>query len=135
LNELGLGFSEKYLNKMDITIDKKKDGLGVALVGLTDGLTPLQIAQAYTVFGNQGTMTEADVISEIKDRKGQVVASAEPKQTKVITEETARTMTEMLQGAVREGTGQAGSYLKASAVKTGTTQESNDMWFAGFTPA
>src|SRR5699024_7620418 len=46
LNELGLGFSEKYLNKMDITIDKKKDGLGVALGGLTDGLTPLQIAQA-----------------------------------------------------------------------------------------
>src|SRR5699024_11528749 len=67
LNELGLGFSEKYLNKMDITIDKKKDGLGVALGGLTDGLTPLQIAQAYTIFGNQGTMTEAHVISEIKD--------------------------------------------------------------------
>src|SRR5699024_3971752 len=31
LNELGLCFSEKYLNKMDITIDKKKDGLGIAL--------------------------------------------------------------------------------------------------------
>src|SRR5699024_10727842 len=76
LNELRLGCSEKYLNKMDITIDKKKDGLGVALGGLTDGLTPLQIAQAYTVFGNQGTMTEAHVISEIKDRKGKVVASA-----------------------------------------------------------
>lgn len=134
LNELGLGFSEKYLNKMDITIDKKKDGLGVALGGLTDGLTPLQIAQAYTVFGNQGTMTEAHVISEIKDRKGKVVASAEPKQTKVFTEQTAWTMTEMLQGVVREGTGQAGSYPKALAGKTGTTQETNDIWFAGFTP-
>src|SRR5699024_6687494 len=35
---------------------------------------------------------------------------------------------------VREGTGQAGSYPKALAGKTGTTQETNDIWFAGFTP-
>src|SRR5699024_12310349 len=107
LNELGLGFSEKYLNKMGITIDKKKDGLGVALGGLTDGLTPLQIAQPYTVFGNQGKMTEAHVISEIKDRKAKVVASAEPKQTKVSTKQPAWTMTEQLHDAISDWTGKA----------------------------
>src|SRR5699024_69499 len=46
LTELGLSLSEKYLNKLDITIEKKQHGLGVALGALTDGLTPLQIAQA-----------------------------------------------------------------------------------------
>lgn len=134
LNEIGLEFAKKYLNNMDIFIDEDKDGLNVALGGLTNGLTPLQIVQAYTAFGNHGTMTEAHVISEIKDRHGEVIATAEPETKKVFTEQTSWTMTEIMQGVVREGTGQAGSYPNALAGKTGTTQDTNDVWFVGYTP-
>lgn len=138
LNEIGIDYSKSYLEKMNMEIVDKD--LGIALGGLTEGLTPLQMVQGYRTFVHSGEMIEAHTISEIYNQKGEVIASAKPKTTEVFSPQVAWNMTEMLMSVVESGTGTAGSYPYELAGKTGTTDhptvegESKDAWFVGFTP-
>lgn len=138
LNEIGIKNAKKYLNKMDIHIEDK--GLSIALGGLKDGLSPVQLAEAYRTFNSNGEKVDSHVIIEIYNQKDQVVAKREIESKKVFSEQVAWTMTEMLKEVVDRGTGTAGHYPYDLAGKTGTTQhvvvegKVKDAWFVGYTP-
>lgn len=138
LDEIGIEKSKSYLEKMQITLSD--DGLAIGLGGLKYGLTPLQIVEGYRTFVHQGEWIDAHTIATIEDRNGQVIAKANPSTNQVFTKQAAWYMLRMLENVIDQGTGQAGSYSKALAGKTGTTQHPQapgkvkDSWFAGVTP-
>ncbi|MFC7372841.1 transglycosylase domain-containing protein [Fictibacillus iocasae] len=138
LNEMGLKKSKEYLDKQGMPIED--EGLGVALGGLDDGVTPLQMASAYRAFYFGGKTIDTHVISKIYDANGELVGKAKSKEKKVWSKQTAWYMTRMLQEVVKRGTGSDGAEQMEMAGKTGTTnfekveRGNTDAWFAGFTP-
>lgn len=138
LDRIGIDRAKSYLEKMDIKLPDK--GLAIALGGLKEGITPLQVADAYQTFANHGTYIKSNAISKILDRDGNVVYQSKIKKKRVFSKQVAWDMTNMLETAVQKGTASAGDFQKALAGKTGTTQhplakgKTKDAWFAGFTP-
>jgi membrane peptidoglycan carboxypeptidase len=102
----------------------------------TNGVRPLDMAEAYSVFPNDGTLKPATFISKIVDASGKVLYQAPATGTRVLDVNVARTVTEMLEGPVRRGTAQRtlGNFPRPAAGKTGTTDGNVDAWFVGFTP-
>ncbi|KKI90818.1 penicillin-binding protein [Bacillus sp. SA1-12] len=137
LSELGIANSKKYLQKVGITF--KDDGLAIALGGLSKGVTPIQMANAYRTFTTQGNFSEHHLIQKITDRKGEVIAESQPEVEQVYSPQTAWDMTRMLQHVVSEGTAKNGAFQGELAGKTGTTTfpgvegAAKDAWFVGFT--
>src|SRR5699024_10188435 len=138
LDEIGIDYAKEYLEKMGRRIPD--DGMALALGGLKEGVTPLNMVDAYSAFGNNGVMVESSTISEIYDRDNSLLFQANPETEKIFSAQVAWNMTEMLSYTVRHGTASAGEYPHALAGKTGTTKhplvkgESKDAWFVGYTP-
>ena len=124
----------------DSTLEKVDRVLGVAL-GSGVETNPLQMAQAYAAFANEGLMPEAHFISRIENASGQVIASHKNSQKRVIDKSVADKMTSMMLGTFTNGTGISSSpadYVMAG--KTGTTEAvfnpeyTSDQWVIGYTP-
>jgi penicillin-binding protein 1A len=106
------------------------------------GATPLQVASAYSVFANGGFRITPYLIARVTDRTGKVLMQAQPEVAndsapRVIDPRTAWIMNDILRGVATFGTGaRAHKVLKRNDVggKTGTTNDSFDVWFSGFTP-
>lgn len=114
--------------------------LGVALGGGVE-TNPLQMAQAYAAFANEGLMPEAHFITRIENASGQVIATHKNSQKRVIDKSVADKMTSMMLGTFTNGTGIRSSpddYVMAG--KTGTTEAAfnpvytSDQWVIGYTP-
>ncbi|WP_342046872.1 transglycosylase domain-containing protein [Bacillus sp. OTU530] len=139
LDHLGLETAKQPLEKAGIFIEEQ--GLSAALGGLKEGTSPLEIVKLYRSFSAGGKVIEPHVIRQIVNRNGDTIATATPKETQIFSKQTAWYMTRMLEGAVKEGTAQAGQYGGALAGKTGTTslpgnnKGARDVWFAGYTPS
>lgn len=109
----------------------------MALGGLTDGVTNLELTAAYATIANQGVYTEPIIYTKILDNNGNVLLENEPKKEQVIKESTAWLLTNAMEDVVNIGTGKA---LKLQAIsmpvagKTGSTSDYNDLWFSGYTP-
>ncbi len=122
------------LNKNDI--DLSPLGMG----GTNGGVTTLESAAAYAVFGNGGKYYEPTLYYEVRDQHNNVVLSnTDIKPTVAISEDTATVMNKLLQNVVygSEGTGRgAASYIPNMKIyaKTGTSNNSNDLWFVGGSP-
>ncbi|WP_226670047.1 transglycosylase domain-containing protein [Metabacillus litoralis] len=137
LSELGIKESKEYLQKLGISI--KDDGLAIALGGLSEGVTPIQMANAYRTFAKGGSYSEQHLINEIKSKEGSVIAEHNTQSEQIYSPQTAWDMTRMLQHVVSEGTAKSGSFKGELAGKTGTTSYPNvdgatkDAWFVGYT--
>lgn len=108
--------------------------LAAAIGGLTRGVTPLELTSAYGTFANNGVHVEPVVIVKILDRNGKVIEEASPAQKTVISETSAAELTSMLKTALENGTGARARLGRPAAGKTGTTDDSHDAWFVGYTP-
>jgi penicillin-binding protein 1A len=100
-------------------------------------VTPLELTRAYGVFATLGKRFEPIFITGVTDRDGNPLefAGTRPTYTRVMTPATAYVMTSMLQTVVQRGTGRKALELgRAVAGKTGTTNDTHDAWFVGFTP-
>lgn len=105
-------------------------------------VTPLQLATAYSVFANNGYRVQPYLIDHITDGSGKVIMRAKPvvagdSNARAIDPRTAYVMNHMLRGVATSGTGsRASATLKRNDIggKTGTTNNSHDAWFAGYTP-
>jgi penicillin-binding protein 1A len=107
----------------------------LALGGLSEGVTPLQMAAAYATFGNNGVYAEPHLITKIVDQKGVVKYEFKPTYKKVMSEETAWLMTNLMQTVVSAGTGTRAQIPGVpTAGKTGTSEELTNAWFCGLTP-
>ncbi|MCR6110243.1 PBP1A family penicillin-binding protein [Bacillus sp. A301a_S52] len=138
LDHLSIQTAKNYLAKQEMEIED--EGLSIALGGLQDGLTPLEIAGAYRTLANQGMYSEPYFIEKITDRNGHDVLRHEVEDVQIYSPQTAWNMTKMLLAVTEEGTGSAGDYQGDIAGKTGTTSfeqvsgAARDLWFAGYTP-
>lgn len=139
-NELGLDTVFDYGKKFGLNMDKVHRSLGVAL-GSGVATNPLEMAQAYGAFANDGVMNDAHLITKIENASGQVVKSHSQKSTRVISTSVNRKMTNMMLGTFSNGTGvNAAPYGYTMAGKTGTTETdfnpdlSGDQWVIGYTP-
>ena len=106
----------------------------IALGGLEQGVTPLEMASAYATLASGGRAAVPFGISEVKDSKGTVLFSAKPKRKDALDPAVAYLTTDILKGVISKGTGSAAAIGRPAAGKTGTTQEYRDAWFVGYTP-
>ncbi|TQR60322.1 penicillin-binding protein 1A [Campylobacter troglodytis] len=99
------------------------------------GISPLDFAKFYTMFGDYGVMKEPILIKTVKDRKGNTVLSFENNATEVANAAQIYLTLSMMENVVARGTGRNASVAGiAVAGKTGTSNESKDAWFVGLTP-
>ena len=138
-----LGFSTLVESRYDETTGQTYSdvNLSLALGGLTDGVTNLELTAAYATIANGGVYNEPHLYTKVLDHDGRVLLSNEPESTQVIKTSTAYLLTSAMVDTVSGGTGLAtGSRLKFKeykmpvAGKTGTASNNNDLWFSGYTP-
>ncbi|MDD4112280.1 MAG: transglycosylase domain-containing protein [Herbinix sp.] len=109
----------------------------MALGGLTDGVTNLELTAAFATLANRGIYTEPILYTKILDANGKVLLENEPVKEQVVKESTAWLLTNAMEDVVTVGTGKA---LKLQEIdmpvagKTGSTSDYNDLWFSGYTP-
>ncbi|MCT2535583.1 PBP1A family penicillin-binding protein [Aquibacillus koreensis] len=138
LDQVGIGYSKSYLEKMNISLPDQ--GLAIALGGLEEGLTPIQLVESYRPFIHGGEWTDAHTIGRIYNRNGEVIGEVNPEKNQVYTPQVAWDMLRMLEAVVVSGTARAGDISIDLAGKTGSTQHPNvpsaikDAWFVGITP-
>ena len=140
VNDLGINKAFEAGTRFGLNMEKVDRVLGVALGGGVEA-NPLQMAQAYAAFANEGLMPEAHFITRIENASGQVIKSHKNSQKRVIDKSVADKMTSMMLGTFTNGTGISSSpadYVMAG--KTGTTEAvfnpeyTSDQWVIGYTP-
>ena len=140
VNALGIDKAFDAGERFGLNMENVDRVLGVALGGGVE-TNPLQMAQAYAAFANEGLMPEAHFITRIENASGQVIRSHKNSQKRVIDKSVADKMTSMMLGTFTNGTGISSSptdYVMAG--KTGTTEAAfnsvytSDQWVIGYTP-
>lgn len=140
VNDLGINKAFEAGTRFGLNMEKVDRVLGVALGGGVE-TNPLQMAQAYAAFANEGLMPEAHFITRIENASGQVIKSHKNSQKRVIDKSVTDKMTSMMLGTFTNGTGISSSpadYVMAG--KTGTTEAvfnpeyTSDQWVIGYTP-
>jgi penicillin-binding protein 1A len=133
LHSVGVDNLIPYVRRFGIT-SKIDPYLPIAL-GSAD-ITLLEMVSAYTTFPNDGVRVVPRSIARITDYDGEVKKENLNELKDVISQETARTMVDLLQEPVRRGTSTKVQELKRPVGgKTGTTNDFTDAWFIGFTPS
>jgi penicillin-binding protein 1B len=100
-------------------------------------VAPIQLAHAYAILANEGLEVPFYAVTAVVDEKGNVIEGHELKASQVLSPELAYTMDFMLEQVINHGTGEDArkmGFTRPAAGKTGTTNDSVDAWFAGFTP-
>lgn len=139
LSELGVKKSIKFLRDMGFKyIDQEKDAnLSLALGGLTNGATPLQMAAGYSMIANGGEYVEPTFFTKVVDSNGNTVLETKQERKRMMSESNAYIMQSILFEPVIGSSGTA-RYCKINgmdvAAKTGTTNSDYDRWLCGFTP-
>ena len=138
LSAVGVGRAKDFAKRCGIEFDDKDDSLALALGGFTYGVSPLQIAGAYSCFASGGIYNTPTLIKKITDRNGLTVYEYRQDSRRVMSEANAYILTSMLKSVVTEGTGHRLNTLDIPiAGKTGTVGLANgnrDAWMAGYTP-
>ena len=138
MEELKPKNSIKYMKKMGITtLTDKDDNLSLALGGLDKGISPLEMAGAYSTIANDGEYIEPTFYTEVTRKNGKRLIKNKQEKHQVFSEEVAYVLKELLTQPVLGSKGTA-TYCKINGVdvaaKTGTTDENYDRWLCGFTP-
>lgn len=117
--------------------DTDKNIASLALGGITNGPTPLQMASAYATIANGGIYITPTFYTEVKDKNGEVVLKPETEAKRVMKETTAYILNSCLQTVVTSGTA-TGNVNVVNGIqlagKTGNTNNDYDQWFIGFSP-
>ncbi|MGP6138954.1 PBP1A family penicillin-binding protein [Jeotgalibaca sp. A127] len=144
LNEMGIEKGLKQLKEFGFTIrEEDEKELGDIALGAMDGVSPLQMASAYSVFANGGVKAEPRFITKIVDATGAVIVdNTKPKTKRITSTETADEMTSMMMGTYAPGgTGYGAQPYNGMllAGKTGTSEGDGGeydrtKWMIGYTP-
>ena len=136
LSLIGVDKAIEFCEKVGIT-GLGDEGLSLALGGLDEGASSLQMAMAYAAIANDGLYIEPTFYTKVEDNKGNVVLEAKQETEQVMSKENAFIEKSILTAPVTGANGTA-TYCKISgmdvAAKTGTTNEDYDRWLCGFTP-
>ena len=141
--QVGLDYSVEMLEKYGLTTVETDTSLAandvnpaaLALGAMTYGVTPLEMSLAYAVFPNGGVRNTAVCYTEVNDGNGKTLLKGESETSKVLDEGVAWIMTDLLKSVVSNGiAGNAAISGVQVGGKTGTTNDTFDIWFDGFTP-
>jgi penicillin-binding protein 1A len=134
LNQIGVMTAKKFARKLGITSPLASDftlGLGSSSVSL------LELVTAFSAFANGGMAVEPLSILNVKDSGGKTLEQHSPQIAEALSPSTAYIMTYMLENVINKGTAKVVRNMGFSgpcAGKTGTTNDSTDAWFIGYTP-
>ena len=106
----------------------------MALGGLTKGVSPLEMAASYGTIANNGVYNQPVSIIKIVDRNGKVIFEHKHSPKQVVSAKAAYQTTDMLKDVLISGTAGGSGIGRPAAGKTGTTDDSKDAWFVGYTP-
>ena len=141
--QVGLDYSADLLEKYGLTtleLDQSErtndvNPAALALGAMTYGVTPLEMSLAYATFPNGGVRNTAVCYTKVDDSNGKTLLTGKSESIKVIDEGVAWIMTDLLQSVVSKGiAGNAAISGVKVGGKTGTTNDTFDVWFDGFTP-
>ncbi|MGE4123789.1 MAG: penicillin-binding protein 1A [Pusillimonas sp.] len=140
MQAVGPQYVQDYVTRFGF--DRARNPAVLPLALGAGGVTPMQLAAGYVVFANGGYRVPPYLIDRVTDADGKVVMQAKPvvagdAAARVIDPRTAYVMNDIMRGIARQGTAaRLARDLKRPDVggKTGTTNDSHDAWFAGFTP-
>ncbi len=139
LQATGINYAQQYIQRFGFKAADHPASLSMALG--TGSTTPLQMAEAYTVFANGGYKVSAYVIDKIYDGQGRLRAQMQPlvagqNAPQAIDPRNAYVMYQMMRDVVNYGTARSAKALGRSDIagKTGTTNDNKDAWFVGFNP-
>ena len=132
VSDIGVSTIRKRLELLDVPHIPRD--MSIALGNL--GLSPLKMAQIFSVFANYGHMIEPRLVSKIVSKEGAVIYETRPKEIVNFTQpEQAYLMTDILKDVVKRGTGKRAKVEGIElAGKTGTTNDNRDAWFCGYSP-
>jgi len=138
LKSVGAKYAQEWITRFGFEADKHPAYLTMALGA--GSVTPLQMANGYGVFANGGYRVNPTLVTQVSDNRGHVLAQYRPatldESMRVIDARNAFVMSSLLQEVTRSGTAaRAQATLKRPDLygKTGTTNDSMDAWFAGYT--
>ncbi len=140
LQSIGPKYAQEYITRFGF--DKSRHAAVLPMALGAGSVTPMQLATGFAVFANGGYRITPYLIDKVTDANDQVIMQAKPviagdASARAIDPRTAYVMDDMLRGVATSGTAaRAKQVLKRNdlAGKTGTTNESVDAWFAGYTP-
>lgn len=140
LNKLGISKAFSYGKKFGLNMSSARQELGVALGGSVT-TNPLELAQAYSAFANNGVMPKAHLISRIETANGKIIKQFKESNQRVVSQSVSHKMTSMMLGTFSNGSAvNANAYGYTMAGKTGTTETefnpdlTSDQWVVGYTP-
>ncbi len=138
LKSIGPRYAQDWITRFGFDPDKHPPFLTMALGA--GSVTPMQMADAYAVFANGGYRLNPTLILKVTDSRHHLIAQQRPsplnESMRAIDARNAFVMSNLLQEVTRSGTAaRAQAVLKRPDLhgKTGTTNDSMDAWFAGYT--
>lgn len=139
--EVGPEYAAQQLKKFGITSVVEEGSVNdmnaaaLALGGMTNGISPVEMAGAYTALANLGTYTEPVSYTKVTDRNGDIILKNTQESQEVLDSGVAWIMDDILRTTVTNGIANAAAIgVQPVAGKTGTTDDKVDAWFCGFTP-
>ena len=121
--------------KIDLADADASAPAALSMGGLTDGVNTRDMAEAFSVFPNEGIYTPSRTYTKVVDANGKVLLDNQTNSEVSLKASTAYYMNTMLQNVVENGTGgEARVSGMHVAGKTGSTTSDHDRWFAGYTP-
>src|SRR6202045_3307880 len=100
-------------------------------------VTPMQIAQAYSIMADYGLAVQPHAVTAVVDQSGKVIEGHELQGRQGLSPQLAYMIDFMLEQVINHGTGEGArkrGFTRPAAGKTGTTNDSKDAWFTGYTP-
>ncbi|MGI6005832.1 MAG: transglycosylase domain-containing protein, partial [Christensenellales bacterium] len=139
LNEAGVNVGFSYAQRAGLPLVEADRGLATALGGITQGVTPLEICNAYAGFANMGQRMQGYTIERIEHADGTVIYEHEPESTYFLSAETAFMMNDLLYYTADRGTAAIFNTVGTRlAGKTGTVDYmdigNKDAWATGYNP-
>lgn len=136
----GVANAARFCQSVGITDATEESGVGLALGALTNGASTVQMAAAYGAIANGGTYIIPTFYQKVTDKKDNIVMqpkSVEERSTRVMSEQNAYIVKNVMQGTVNLPYGTAAKYGKIpnqdTSSKTGTTDNNFDRWYITLT--
>lgn len=127
----------RYLKEFGLPMVDDDYNLSTALGGITNGVSPIDLAAAYSTIANQGYYNKPILYSRVLDHDGNVLLENTPQPKEVLKKTTAYLLLDIMKDVVRAGTGGQAQFKKVSmpiAGKTGTSSLDKDLCFVASTP-
>lgn len=144
-DQLSIPTCASYLEKFGITSLIKEGSINdmnysaMALGGMTRGISPLELTEAYGALANKGTLNKVITFKKVTNARGEVILGNETRSSFVVDEKVAYVVQDMMMTSVLNGVATNAKLYPNNDIipvagKTGTTSDNIDAWFVGYTP-